>query len=162
MGTMNRKEEIINGLVDVRKHIVNTASSMWSRKQDEIFLGIWNIKDLLAHLVGRDYTNIEAVKDIRSRQTPRVFEQWDPDWEKYNADLVEKYEEEDFGKLLKAIERSHQELIRRVEKIPSEEIEKDFGIRSPNGTNITVEWFLQYEIDDEGRHLRQIQEWMRK
>jgi hypothetical protein len=53
-------------------------------------------------------------------------------------------------------------LIRIVEKIPSEEIEKDFGIRSPNGTNITVEWFLQYEIDDEGRHLRQIQEWMRK
>jgi hypothetical protein len=89
MGTMNRKEEIIYGLVDARKHIVNAASSMSSRKQDEIFLGIWNIKELLTHLVGWDYTNIEAVKDIRSRQPPRVFEQWDPDWEKYNADLVE-------------------------------------------------------------------------
>jgi hypothetical protein len=157
---MNRKDEIITGLVEARRKILDVASDLSPEKQDEIFLGVWNIKDLLAHLVGWDYTNIESIEDIRSGESLRIFEQYDPDWAQYNADLVEKYGEEDFGKLLEAIQRSHQELIKFIERIPTDDLEKDFGVRAPNGENITVESVLQFEIEDEGRHLQQILEWL--
>jgi hypothetical protein len=157
---MSRKEEIINGLVEARKRIIETASKLPSEAQNQVFLGTWNIKDLLAHLIGWDYTNIEAVTDIRSAISPRAFEYWDPDWKKYNATLVETHKNEKMAKLLLAIQISHQTLIDFLAEIPAEDIEKDFGIRSPDGTHITAEWWLQYEIDDEGRHLKQIQDWI--
>jgi len=126
-----------------------------------VFLGTWSIKDLLAHLVGWDYTNIDAVNDIRAGKPPRVIEHWDPGWVKYNAELVRRYKPDNWVELLEAIRQSHQALIERVETVPAEDIEKDFGLRSPNGTNVTIEWFLQFEIEDEGRHYQQIQDWLK-
>lgn len=116
---------------------------------------------MLAHLVGWDYTNIDAVNDIRAGKPPRVIEHWDPGWVKYNAELVRRYKPDSWVELLEAIRQSHQALIERVGTVPAEDIEKDFGLRSPNGTNVTVEWFLQAEIDDEGKHYQQIQEWLK-
>ncbi len=67
---------------------------------------------------------------------------------------------EEMEQLIQSNQQSHNQLIENVQAIPEEDIEKDFGIRSPDGTNITVEWFLQFEIEDEGRHYQQIQEWL--
>jgi len=157
---MNRKEEITEGLGQARQRILEIAAGLPLGIQNDVFLGSWHIKDLLAHLIGWDYTNISAVTDILTGMAPRVFEHWDPDWASYNAVLVEKHGEEDMTKLLQVIQRSHQELIEFVSQIPAEDIGKDFGIRSPDGTNINPEWWLQYEIDDEGRHLQQIKDWL--
>ena len=159
---MNRRDEIIKGLIEVRTQILDIASGLSPEKQDEIFLGTWNVKEVLAHLIGWDSTNIDSIEDIRSGKPLQELERYDPDWAQYNADLVVKYGEEDFGKLMKAIQRSHQELIEFIETIPHDEIEMDFGVRAPNGENITVESVLQFEIDDEGRHLQQILEWLEK
>jgi len=157
---MSRKEEIIAGLIAARGKILEVAEALPANKRDEVFLGVWSLKDLLAHLVGWDYTNIEAVKDIRLGRTPSVFQHWDPDWVAYNARLVAEHKREDFAELLGAMRQSQQTLIDFIRTVPSDDIEKDFGIRSPKGKNITVEWFLQFEIDDEGRHYRQIQDWL--
>jgi hypothetical protein len=78
---MNRKEAIVKGPVEARKRIVDKASRLTPEAQNEVFLGCWKIKDLLAHLIGWNYTNIQAVTDIRSGNTPHVFEHWDPSWE---------------------------------------------------------------------------------
>jgi hypothetical protein len=157
---MNRKQEIVTGLIEARRHILDAISDLPSDKQDEVFLGTWSIKDLLAHLAGWDFTNIEAVTDIRAGQPPRVFQHWDPEWAVYNAELVRKYKHDNFIELLDSIQQSHAALIEFVQAVPDEDIEKDYGIRSPGGRNITVEWFLQFEIEDEGRHYQQIQEWL--
>ena len=85
---MTRKEELIAGLIEVRTQILDAVSDLPPDKQDEVFLGSWSIKDLLAHLLGWDYANIDAVEDIRAGKPPRVFEHWNPDWAKYNAELV--------------------------------------------------------------------------
>jgi hypothetical protein len=157
---MSKKEEIIAGLIGIRSQILDTASDLPPEKLDEVFLGTWSIKDLLAHLVGWDYTNMEAVQDIRAGQPPRVFQHWDPNWATYNAELVRQYKRDDFGELLDSIQQSHHALIELVRTIPVEEIERDFGVRSPGGVNVTVEWFLQFEIDDEDRHYQQIHDWL--
>ena len=157
---MSSKQDIIAGLLAARQRILDALSNLPLDKQDEVFLGIWSIKDLLAHLVGWDVTNIEAVTDIRAGRPPRVFQHWDPEWAKYNAELVRKYKHDNFSELLDSIQQSHAALIEFVRIVPAEGIDKDYGIRSPGGTNITVERFLQFEIEDEGRHYQQIHEWL--
>jgi hypothetical protein len=79
----------------------------------------------------------------------------------YNAELVRRYKSGNWVELLEAIRQSHQALIERVETVPAEDIEKDFGVRDPNGTNVTVGRFLQAEIEDEGKHHQQIQDWLK-
>jgi hypothetical protein len=155
---MSRKEELIAGLIEVRMQILDAVSNLSPKKQDKVFLGAWSIKDLLAHLVGWDFANIEAVKDIRAGQLPRVFEHWNPDWAKYNAELVRRHKRDNWAELLDSIQQSHDALIEMIRTVPAEDIEKDFGIRSSSGRNVTVEWFLQFEIEDEGRHYQQIRD----
>lgn len=157
---MSRKQAIIAGLIAARQHIVDAVADLPSDKQDDVFLGTWSIKDVLAHLVGWDVTNIEAITDIRAGQPPRVFQQWDPEWAQYNAELVRKYKRDHFIELLDALQTSHAALIAFVRTVPDDDFEKDYGIRSPGGRIITVAWFLQFEIEDEGRHYQQIQAWL--
>ena len=159
---MSRKQEITTGLISARQKILAAISLLPPARLNEVFLGVWSVKDLLAHLIGWDYTNIEAVKDILAGQAPRVFKQWDPEWANYNAELVRRYRRDRFGDMLTESTASHAALIEFIETIPAEDIGKDFGIRSPNGTNITVEWFLQFEIDDEGCHYDQVQDWLNR
>ena len=42
-----------------RRKILDAASSPSPEQQDEVFLGIWSVKDPLAHLAGWDVTNID-------------------------------------------------------------------------------------------------------
>lgn len=48
------------------------------------------VKDLLAHLIGWDYTYLQAFQDVREGRLPEFFAHFNPDWRKYNAALVEK------------------------------------------------------------------------
>ncbi len=48
--TQTKREAIISGLIEVRRNILDAASSLPPEARDEIFLGIWSVKDLLAHL----------------------------------------------------------------------------------------------------------------
>src|SRR5688572_16499396 len=70
---MSRKEEIIDGLIVARQRILDAVSDLSPDKHDQVFLGTWSIKDMLAHLVGWDVTNIDAVTDIRAGHPPHVF-----------------------------------------------------------------------------------------
>lgn len=155
------KHAIISGLTRARKAIIDAARELPEAKRDEIFLGKWSVKDLLAHLVGWDYTNLNSVKEIREGKTPRVFEHWNPDWAAFNARLVKQYKQDDWSTLLDAVDESHHALRTLLERTPDEEFEKDFGARSPRGRVITIAEHLQAEIDDEQTHYNQIAAWLK-
>ncbi|MFL5807304.1 MAG: DinB family protein [Roseiflexaceae bacterium] len=74
--------------------------------------------------------------------------------------MDQKNNHDNFIEMLAAIQQSHAVLIEFVQAVPAEDIDKGYGIRSPGGRNITIEWFLQFEIEDEGRHYQQIHEWL--
>jgi hypothetical protein len=158
---MSKKETIAN-LISVREQIIALAQSVPPEKRDEIFLGVWSCKDLLAHLVGWDFTNTDSVKEIRQGKVPTVFKHWNPDWQAFNAQLVKQYKRADWNEMLAAIRASHRALIEFLEKIPTEDFEKDFGVRSPRGRNITIAYHLQAEIDDEQTHYQQMMDWLRR
>jgi len=151
------KDDIISGLVETRRKILDAASSLPPEKQDRVFLGVWSTKDLLAHLVGWDFTNIEAVGALLAGKLPDFYSYHDPDWRTYNARLVKEYKKDDFAELLSSVEDSLQELVDCLADVPAEEFDKDRGVRSGR-YKVTIARILQAEIDDEKTHHTQVKE----
>ena len=57
------KDELLFGLKAVRESILNEALALPAEARDRVFLGTWSVMDLLAHLAGWDFTNLQAVPD---------------------------------------------------------------------------------------------------
>lgn len=149
------KEAILTGLVQVRRQILN-AAALSPTQQDDVFLGIWSVKDLLAHLVGWDYTNLEAAKSVLAGELPAFYAHYDRDWQTYNARLVAEYKKDDFGEMLASVEDSHHQLVAFLETVPAEDYDRDTGVRF-NRYKVTIARLLRVEIRDEQKHHAQIQ-----
>jgi len=146
------KDGIINGLERVRRKILDTASLLSPLEQEKVFLGAWSIKDLLAHLAGWDYTNLDAVRKIRAGEKPSFWEHYDRDWESYNVRLVAEYKRDDFAELVGVVEESHRKLIDYLRTVPADEYIKNKKIAS----------LLRAEIKDEEEHHRQVEEFRKQ
>jgi hypothetical protein len=157
-----KKNRIISDLTEVRRKIIDAASALRPEKQDEVFLGVWSVRELLAHLAGWDFTNIEAVNEILSSKLPSFYQYYDRDWQSYNARLVEKHGKDDFADLISSVEESHRKLVEFLETVPAEEFDKDRGIRTGRRYKVTIARLLQAEIDDEKVHHTQIQDFARQ
>jgi len=150
-----KKSKLLNQLLDVRGRILAKASRLPADYADEVFLGTWSIKDLLAHLAGWDLTNLDAAKSILKGELPSFYAHYDRDWATYNAQLVSKYRQEDLQELITSVKDAHRELIQFLKSIPASEIYKDRGIRI-EGYKVTLERLLQVEKEDEEQHFREI------
>jgi len=150
-----KKEQILSRLIEVRQNIITEASKLSEAQQDQVFLGIWSIKDLLAHIIGWDYTNLEAAKSILQVQIPSFYEHRDKDWQTYNAMLVSKYKKDSFQELLAAVNESQKKLIEFLQTIPPENLNKDFGVRF-RGYKVTIQRLLEADVKDVQTHHKQI------
>lgn len=149
------KEAIPSALVSVRQNILTESSALSKGDQDRIFLGVWSIKDLLAHLAGWDFTNARAVKSVLAGKVPSFYKYHDRDWQTYNARLVKKYREDSFSDQLAAVEVSQKKLIAYLQSVPPEYFKKDFGVRF-RGYKVTIQRLLEAELKDEQVHFQQI------
>lgn len=156
----NLKQKLTSNLIKTRTTILKEVSQLSPTSQDTVFLGIWSVKDLIAHLLGWDFTNLAAAKDIQAGKLPEFYARYDNDWKTYNAELVAKYKRDDFEELLALVKNSHSQLIAYLESVPAQAFEKDFGVRSGRGTRVTIARLLQAELKDEQEHLGQIQDFM--
>ena len=154
--SLPEKSQILTGLVEVRQKILAACAALPPEKRERIFLGTWSVKDLLAHLAGWDYTNMQAARDVIAGQIPFFYADQDRDWRFYNAKLVEEYKQERFDALLVFVSQSHQHLINFLQAIPEEEFNRDRGIRA-KGWKVTIARLLMAEIKDEETHYQQIQ-----
>ena len=153
----DKKDALTASLCEARKNILNAASALPAKQRDQVFLGSWSVKDLLAHLIGWDYTNIKAVKAILTNKIPVFFSRYDKDWRTYNGRLVTQYKVNNFSQLVRAVQKSHRDLITLLQSVPAEEFGKDRGLRS-NGYKVTIARILQAELDDEKVYHQQIVE----
>jgi hypothetical protein len=142
------KDAIISGLVTARRKVTDAARALSAAQQDEVFLGIWSVKELLAHLAGWDDTNIQAVQEILAGEKPSFWQHYDHDWQSYNAQLVAEYRRDDFADLLAVVEDAHRRLIDFLQTVPAEEYVKKRKILT----------LLRTEIKDEHEHCRQVEE----
>jgi uncharacterized damage-inducible protein DinB len=151
------KDQIISDLIEARRKILNVAYTLPPDKRDEVFLGVWSVRDLLAHLVGWDYTNIDAVRAILNDVLPEFYAHHDRDWKTYNERLVEQCRKDDYVELLSSVENSHRELVDFLATVPADEFEKDRGIRFRR-YKVTIGRLLQAEAEDEMEHHGQIEQ----
>lgn len=150
------KEALLAGLAEVRAAIINTAVSLTPAQQEQVCLGSWSIKELLAHLIGWDYANIEAVQALQNGRLPAFYDHHDRDWRSYNALLIERYGQQDFGALIAALRQSHHKLICLAQTVPAGEFTRDRGLRF-RGYKVLIGRLLGAELEDERVHLAQIE-----
>ena len=69
----DKKQQVIAGLVDARSKILASVAALPPAQQDVVFLGEWSVKDLLAHLIGWDFANLEATKEALAGKLPSFY-----------------------------------------------------------------------------------------
>lgn len=154
--SQRKKDDLIADLIETRRKILDITSSFSPSEHDQVFLGIWSIKDLMAHLIGWLEADRKAVKAIRSGQLPEFYAYKDRDWQTYNALLVAKYKRGSLARLMSTMQVSHQKLIDLIQAIPAEEFEQDYGVRF-KGYKVTIARLLQAELKDETVHYAQME-----
>jgi uncharacterized damage-inducible protein DinB len=143
-----QKDELIQGLVKARRKVLRAANSLLPEQRDDVFLGVWSVKDILAHMAGWDDTNRLAVQEILDGRRPSFWQHQDPDWRRYNARLVAQYRRDEWAELLGVAEAAHRALIALLRTIPAESYVQHQSIAS----------LLRTEARDEEEHARQIEE----
>jgi hypothetical protein len=151
----NKKKEVLQALSDVREKILAAAAAFPTERQEEVFLGVWGVKELLAHLAGWNYANREAAKAVLAERLPAFYAHYDKDWKTYNALLVAQYRRGDLPEQVALVRKAHQELVAYLEKISPSDFVKDTGVRF-HGWRVTIERLLRAEISDEEKHYEQI------
>jgi C_GCAxxG_C_C family probable redox protein len=149
------KTNILTGLIQVRKEIIESIAYLPAQQQGEGFLGEWSIKDLLAHFIGWDYGNREALQALREQRLPGFYAFYDKDWRRYNAQWVETFRNETFEALLAMAAVSHRALLDALTAVPEAEFHQDFGVRY-KGYKVTLGRLLEAEMEEERIHFEQI------
>ena len=127
---------------------------MPAERRDEPFIGVWDLKDLLAHLVGWDRTNLEALHDFLAGRRPAFYDRYDPGWSAYNAELVARNRLEDFEALLESLAASQHDVVAALRTLSDADRTRERGA-GRTGRPLTVAGLLRAAIHDE--HLRQIE-----
>lgn len=150
-----RKDQLLSSLIETRQNILVEVSKLSKADRDRIFLGIWSVRDLLAHLAGWDYTNMEAASYVMAGKLPAFYAYHDHDGAKYNAMLVATYKRDQLDELIGLVKDAQRQLIDFIQTIPLSAFNKDFGVRF-RGYKVTIQRLLEAERKDEQTHLQQI------
>ena len=153
-----KKDQIVADLIESRREILDAATRLSPEQQDTIFLGVWSVQDLLAHLVGWDLANLAAADEVLAAQLPAFYAYHDRDWQTYNSGLVAQHKRAAWVDMVATVEESHRKLVEHVRTIPAEELDSDRGVRF-RGYKVTIARLLQAEAGDERRHAAQIRDY---
>jgi len=149
------KARVLDDVARARADILAAVNSLPPEKRRETFLGIWSSYELVAHLIGWDYANIQAIADIQAGRLPQFYAHHDRDWQTYNAHLVSEYSEESWDELMATAAESHQRLMAVVRSLPADEFYKDRGIRF-RGYKVMIGRLLEADVKDCTTHAAQV------
>jgi hypothetical protein len=152
----DHKEDILNELTAARQSILCEINKLSPAQVDEPCIGTWSVKDLIAHLVGWDFTNLQAVQEILAGKRPSFLQHYDRDWQTYNASLVAQYRRESIQEAMTEVEASHAELVGYLLSLPAGDL---MDGKSPKelGRPVTIRNLLRSEAGDERKHAADLQ-----
>jgi hypothetical protein len=151
-----KKQHLIADLVGAREEVLAAAMALPGEEQDTPFLGTWSAHDIVAHLVGWDYANLEAVEAIRTGRLPAFYDHYDRDWRTFNAGLVEQYKQKTLEETTALAHESRQALLTALAALPAADVSRDYGVRSAGRRRVTIAMLLSVEARDERKHAEQI------
>ena len=150
-----KREEIISEMQMVRYKLLAEVAALSRKERDTVFLGIWSVRDILAHLAGWDFANTDAIKSIIVGKLPVFYEYYDHDWQTYNAMLVKKFRRDTFRETRATLKKSQKRLVESLQNIQPEHFNRDFGLRF-HGEKVTIQQLLEADIEDVTIHHQQI------
>lgn len=153
-----KKQQLAADLTGARREVIAAAMALRCEQQDVPFLGTWSAHDIVAHLVGWDYANLEALEAIRAGRLPAFYGHYDRDWRTFNAGLVAQHKQKAFEETVALAQASHQALLGALTALPAEDVSRDYGVRSPGKRRVTITMLLSAEARDERKHAEQIRE----
>lgn len=65
-----KKAQTLQGVREARRAVLAAAAAVPLEATDTVFLGEWSVKDIIAHIIGWDYANIEAVRAVLAGSCP--------------------------------------------------------------------------------------------
>lgn len=87
---------------------------------------------------------------------PTFYAAHDPDWRRFNAELVARYKLPTLAQTVEAARISQRARVDALEALPEGDVSRDFGVRSPRNRRVTIAMLLAAEIQDERAHAAQI------
>jgi len=154
-----KKTQLVADFIAARRTLLDAVAALPPTAQDEVFLGVWSVKDLLAHLVGWDVSNLAAAQAVLAGELPAFYAHRDRDWQTYNARLVAEYRRDDFGALVASVADSHRQLVEFLETVPAQALFQDRGVRF-RGYKVTVARLIEADVKDGKVHHAQIEEFI--
>jgi hypothetical protein len=158
MTSLNRRtrvesETLLAEFNRVRQQLIDAASAVSPQLRNEPFVGEWDLKDVLAHTVGWDYTNIEALPDFRAGRLPAFFNRFDADWAAINADLVARYRSENWDALLASLAESQRAFTDAIRALSDTQLD---NVAMWGKHRITLRGMMRAVSKDESEHVAQI------
>ena len=147
---------LVTELKEARSALLAAATALPPPARDTRFLGGWSAHDIVAHLVGWDAANLEAIRAIVQGHLPAFYAHYDADWRAFNAELVTQHKRPTLEETVSAAQASHRDLLEALDALPADEMIRDHGVRSPRGRKVTVAMLLSVETGDERKHGEQI------
>ncbi len=144
----------------VRDELIEAISSVPPGLRDEAFVGDWDVKDIVAHTVGWDYTNIEALPDFRSGRLPAFFARYDADWATINAGLVARYRLADWDASLATLRDSQGAFVDAMRRL-RDDTDLD-TVAMWGGRRITLRGMMGAVSRDESEHVAQVRAFLSK
>lgn len=151
-----RKQRLVAELTEARSAVLQAVWSLPPAAQDTPFLGVWSVHDIVAHLIGWDHANLEAIEALLAGRLPAFYAAYDPDWRTFNAQLVLRHKQPSLAATLDEAQASHQALLDRLAALPAGDVHRDVGVRSPRGRRVTIGMLLAAEAGDERKHATQV------
>jgi hypothetical protein len=153
--TRTRKdlETLIAAFNATREALVSAIESVPAELRDMSFVGDWDVRDVVAHTVGWDYTNVEALPDFASGRLPAFFDRYDPDWAAVNADLVARYRLDDWDALMGSLREAQRAFVEALSAFSDDALDNAVSWR---GRRVSLRGMLRAISRDEAEHVRQI------
>ena len=153
---MNDAPDPIDIFIRTREELLREADAVPPRLRTTPFVGRWNLMDLLAHLIGWDYTNVNAIEELKTGSIPAFYAQYDPGWASYNQQLIDRHGAEDWDELRGALRQSQEAVVGMLRLLTQEELSRELADPGRPRRPVTIAAIVLAAIGDERDHTRQI------
>jgi uncharacterized damage-inducible protein DinB len=143
---------------DHRKLKQTIAKLTESQIVNDIVMGNWSVKDVIAHISAWNWEIAKSIDDVLEKKAPWYLTKGET---AFNIVEVEKRRDWSLKEVLNEWEKSFDSLIHRIEEIAAEEWNIDTGLTWADGSAVSMESLFRYRYRGEGHeggHAIQIME----
>ena len=159
----SKRKTDIEGLIGrfdaTRRALIEASEAVAPALRDVPFVGVWDLKDVIAHTIGWDRTNVEALPDFAAGRLPAFFAAYDDDWAACNAALVARYRVADWDALLASLRAAQAAFVTALGALPDSALD---NVTLWGEKRISLRGMLRAVDQDEREHVRQIRDFVRE